>query len=113
VKFLTDNIQIVLDAVQTSNVVEVQGGKIRRRNDWMNWIMPSTQIPNVTGSQTVGQLAENIQSIALETNKSNTTGGLDVSQSSNRQYMISTSEGTVQGGIQQNENQDHSASAKS
>ncbi|GAU34218.1 hypothetical protein TSUD_210000 [Trifolium subterraneum] len=113
VKFLTDNIQIVLDAVRTSNVVEVQGDKIRRRNDWMNWITPSTQIPNVTGSQTVGQLAENFQSIALETNKSNTTGGLDVSQSSNRQYLISTSEGTVQGGIQQIENQDHSASAKS
>ncbi|CAJ2635829.1 unnamed protein product [Trifolium pratense] len=114
VKFLTDNIQIVLDAVQTSNVVEVQGGKIRRRNEWMNWITPSTQIPNVTGSLTVGQLAENIQSIALETNKSNTTGGLDVSQSSNRQYLISTSEGsTVHGGIQRNENQDHSASAKS
>jgi hypothetical protein len=48
----------------------------------MNWIMPSTQIPNVTVSQTVGQLAENVQNIALETNQSN-TGGLHVSQSLN------------------------------
>jgi hypothetical protein len=49
----------------------------------MNWTMPSTQIPNVTVSQTVGQLAENVQNIALETNQSNTTGGLHVSQSLN------------------------------
>ncbi|KAD7479078.1 hypothetical protein E3N88_02214 [Mikania micrantha] len=41
VSYLTDNVQVILDAMRISNVVEVQGDKIRRRNDWMKWIMPA------------------------------------------------------------------------
>ncbi|KAL5754390.1 hypothetical protein ACOSP7_022610 [Xanthoceras sorbifolium] len=40
VSLLTDSIQLILDALRSSTVVEVQGDKIRRRNDWMRWIMP-------------------------------------------------------------------------
>ncbi|KAK1586574.1 hypothetical protein Q3G72_003890 [Acer saccharum] len=40
VSLLTDNIQLILDALRSSTVVEVQGDKIRRRNDWMRWLMP-------------------------------------------------------------------------
>ncbi|KAI7738349.1 hypothetical protein M8C21_008412 [Ambrosia artemisiifolia] len=40
VSYLTDNVQLILDAMRTSTVVEVQGDKLRRRNDWMKWIMP-------------------------------------------------------------------------
>lgn len=77
VKLLTDNIQIVLDAVRTSSVVEVQGDKIRRRN----WITLSSQFHNVNGSQVVAQLAKNIQNIDLETNKNGASGELHVSNS--------------------------------
>ncbi|XP_075481021.1 la-related protein 1C-like [Primulina tabacum] len=40
IAMLTDNIQLILDAVQTSNVVEVQGDKVRCKNDWNKWIIP-------------------------------------------------------------------------
>ncbi|KAK2659723.1 hypothetical protein Ddye_006256 [Dipteronia dyeriana] len=44
VKLLTGgNIGLILDALRSSVVVEVQGGdKIRRRNDWTRWIMAPT-----------------------------------------------------------------------
>ncbi|CAK8562088.1 unnamed protein product [Lathyrus sativus] len=64
---LTDNIQIVFDAVRTSSVVEMQGGKIRRRHGWWKWIASSTQSENVTGSEVVGELANRVQNIDLET----------------------------------------------
>ncbi|KAI4325414.1 hypothetical protein MLD38_030817 [Melastoma candidum] len=38
---LTDNVQIILDVLHHSNVVEVQGDKIRKRDDWRRWIMPA------------------------------------------------------------------------
>ncbi|KAK9071454.1 hypothetical protein SSX86_010023 [Deinandra increscens subsp. villosa] len=41
VSSLTDNVQLILDVMRTSTIVEVQGDKIRRRNDWMKWIMPA------------------------------------------------------------------------
>ncbi|KAK7360253.1 hypothetical protein VNO77_02236 [Canavalia gladiata] len=114
VKLLTDSIQTVLDAVRTSSVVEVQGDKIRRRTDWRRWIMPHVQFPNFTRSQTTGQLAEQVQSIALETTNNDDAGGLDVSQNRsfgdlNSQYLLSASEGTGQVGIQVS---DHSISAR-
>ncbi|KAG0447769.1 hypothetical protein HPP92_028183 [Vanilla planifolia] len=40
VKKMTTNITLILDALLSSNVIEVQGGKIRRRNDWSRWINP-------------------------------------------------------------------------
>ncbi|XP_057972054.1 la-related protein 1C-like [Malania oleifera] len=71
VKNLTDNIQLILDALRTSNVVEVQGAKVRKRNDWMRWVMRPVQFPIVTGSQTFGRssndmLAARVQGFSLE-----------------------------------------------
>ncbi|KAM3342898.1 la-related protein 1C isoform X1 [Capsicum galapagoense] len=37
---LTDNIQLILNAVRSSTVVEVQGEKLRRRDDWVHWLIP-------------------------------------------------------------------------
>ncbi|XP_014510226.1 la-related protein 1C [Vigna radiata var. radiata] len=114
VKYLTENIQTVIDAVRASSVVEIQGDKVRKRNDWRRWIMPPAQLPNSRGSQTVGQLAEQVQNITLETTMNDDTGVLDVSQDSpfgelNGQYLLSTSESTGQVGIQVS---DHSISAR-
>ncbi|CAK9153425.1 unnamed protein product [Ilex paraguariensis] len=38
IKKLTDDIQLILRALQPSHTVEVQGLNIRRRGSWMNWI---------------------------------------------------------------------------
>ncbi|KAJ6829565.1 la-related protein 1C isoform X1 [Iris pallida] len=39
---LTNNLQYILETVRLSTIVEVQGEKIRKRNDWMQWLLPPT-----------------------------------------------------------------------
>uniref|UniRef100_A0A804HW45 HTH La-type RNA-binding domain-containing protein n=1 Tax=Musa acuminata subsp. malaccensis TaxID=214687 RepID=A0A804HW45_MUSAM len=53
VKQLTRDMPHILDAVRGSTVVEVQGEKIRKRGDWMKWMMPPTpnQYDLASGSQ--------------------------------------------------------------
>lgn len=69
---LTDNIQLILDSVRMSTIVEVQGDKVRRRNDWLRWlVLPSAQFPTVSSPQTPGKsshdmLAARVQGIVLE-----------------------------------------------
>ncbi|KAK8566299.1 hypothetical protein V6N12_059828 [Hibiscus sabdariffa] len=47
---LTNNIQLILYALQWSTVVEVQGDKVRKRYDWMRWIIPSSfKLPTKSG----------------------------------------------------------------
>ncbi|XP_074591152.1 la-related protein 1C-like [Curcuma longa] len=41
VKQLTNDIHLIVDALRDSTLVEIQGEKVRRRNDWMNWMLPS------------------------------------------------------------------------
>ncbi|CAL0331933.1 unnamed protein product [Lupinus luteus] len=88
---ITDNIQLILDAARTSSVVEVQGDKIRTQNDWRIWILPpSVQLPNVTASQTLGtlyhdMLAEQVQSIDLESTNYDGVGGLHVMHDASQQ----------------------------
>ncbi|KAK7310984.1 hypothetical protein RJT34_08813 [Clitoria ternatea] len=49
VKSLTSNIELILDSLKASTVVEVKGDKLRRRNDWIKWL-PSTQLQANSGS---------------------------------------------------------------
>ncbi|RDX70488.1 La-related protein 1C, partial [Mucuna pruriens] len=122
VMHLTDNIQIILDAVRTSSVVEVQGDKIRRRNDWRRWIMPPPV--KFSKSTTLGvlnpdTLAEQVHNIALETSTYDGAGGLDVLPDISQRrstfgdfsspLQLSTSDGTGQFGIQ---GSDYSISAR-
>ncbi|XP_073012239.1 la-related protein 1C-like [Typha latifolia] len=87
VKQLTSNIQLILEAVRGSTVVEVQGMRIRRRIDWRNWILPpfSNQYGTTLGPQSSTQaspdyLAGRIYGVRLEegdegaSNSSSTTG---------------------------------------
>ncbi|KAL7608456.1 la-related protein 1C [Lactuca sativa] len=39
---LTDNVKLILDVMRASRGVEVRGEKMRKRNDWMKWIIPSS-----------------------------------------------------------------------
>ncbi|TYI88779.1 hypothetical protein E1A91_D03G006900v1 [Gossypium mustelinum] len=72
VSLLTDNIQLITDALQRSMVVEVQGDKVRKRTDWMRWIMPpSVQFPTISGQDT---LAARVQKISLEQRTANQSG---------------------------------------
>lgn len=108
---MTDNVQLILDAVCTSDVVEVQVDKVRRRNDWRRWIMPrSVQFPAVTSPQSVGRsshdlLATNLQSMSLE-DKTNKQGQVEAFPSRslsgdwNSQSQPSSGEGTSQATVQ-------------
>eukprot|EP00249_Psilotum_nudum_P024848 c29308_g1_i2 orf=754-4371(-) len=40
VRALTPNPTLILDSLRNSMVVEVQGDKLRKRNDWANWLLP-------------------------------------------------------------------------
>lgn len=42
VKKMSTDIPFILDALQSSNTVEVQGDKIRKRNNWSKWIQVSS-----------------------------------------------------------------------
>uniref|UniRef100_A0A0V0IQV0 Putative la-related protein-like n=1 Tax=Solanum chacoense TaxID=4108 RepID=A0A0V0IQV0_SOLCH len=69
---LTDNIQLILNAVRSSTVVEVQGEKLRRRNDWFHWLMPpSVQNSTMSSLQSLPKstsdfLVENLQRVAFD-----------------------------------------------
>ncbi|CAK8540042.1 unnamed protein product [Lathyrus sativus] len=79
VMLLTDNIQLIMDAVRTSSVVEVQGDKLRRKVDWKKWIIPPpVQFHNVEtpGVLTYDVLSEEVHNISLETTIYAGAGGL-------------------------------------
>ncbi|KAK9164562.1 hypothetical protein Syun_005464 [Stephania yunnanensis] len=69
VKKLTSNIQLILECVRNSTVVEMQGDKLRKRNDWMNWPPLSPLSPGVSSHE---MLANRFQTIGLEDGKTNT-----------------------------------------
>ncbi|GMI67306.1 La related protein 1c [Hibiscus trionum] len=63
VSHLTNNIQLILYALQWSTVVEVQGDKVRKRYDWMRWIIPSSfKFPTKSGQD---MLVASFQNISL------------------------------------------------
>eukprot|EP00850_Spirogloea_muscicola_P009616 SM000054S18102 [mRNA] locus=s54:440733:447155:- [translate_table: standard] len=41
VKMLTNDTALILDSLRNSAVVEIQGERLRKREDWMNWLLPS------------------------------------------------------------------------
>ncbi|OIW07919.1 hypothetical protein TanjilG_20020 [Lupinus angustifolius] len=69
VRSLTNNIQVILDSMRASTVVEVQGDKLRRHNEWEKWV-PSAKLQADSASVSpVGSrhnLAADFQTIALE-----------------------------------------------
>ncbi|CAL0303500.1 unnamed protein product [Lupinus luteus] len=70
VRSLTNNIQVILDSMRASTVVEVQGDKLRRHNEWEKWV-PSSKLQADSGSISPGgsrhdNLAADFQTIALE-----------------------------------------------
>ncbi|XP_077246657.1 la-related protein 1C-like [Tasmannia lanceolata] len=74
---LTNIIQFILDTIRTSTVVEVQGDKIRKRNDWMHWLLPPPyQFATVSGPPSPAtsdsdMLANRIQNVGLHDGSGN------------------------------------------
>ncbi|KAJ4842470.1 hypothetical protein Tsubulata_001824 [Turnera subulata] len=52
VKRMTTDIQFILDALQSSSTVEVQGDKIRKRDEWSKWIPASVEHPQSVKAHT-------------------------------------------------------------
>ncbi|XP_015066413.1 la-related protein 1C-like isoform X1 [Solanum pennellii] len=92
---LTDNIQLILNAARSSTVVEVQGEKLRRRNDWFNWLMPpSVQNSTVSSPQSLPKsasdlLVENLQRVAFD-DKTVTHGNVEAHLSRSSSAELST-----------------------
>ncbi|KAK1325001.1 hypothetical protein QJS10_CPA01g00368 [Acorus calamus] len=88
VKQMTTDIQIILNAVRASTLVELKDGKIRRRVGWTKWILPSMNH--------VGNLAVHVQNMGLEEGSSthiNRSSSGEITQSHS-----ATSAGTFNGG---------------
>ncbi|KAL9241409.1 hypothetical protein vseg_015525 [Gypsophila vaccaria] len=72
VKYLTNDTYLILEAVRPSTVVEVQGDKIRKRDDWKRWVLPpSLRFPPASGSQSpnhqaVSAVTDRIQSVSVD-----------------------------------------------
>ncbi|XVE69688.1 hypothetical protein DITRI_Ditri10aG0011100 [Diplodiscus trichospermus] len=74
VKNLTSDIQLILDSLRSSTVVEVQDDRVRRRNEWMKWI-PSrvnteTGLPSPGGSSS-DRLASSFEQITVNEESTN------------------------------------------
>ncbi|KAL6993400.1 hypothetical protein U1Q18_011516 [Sarracenia purpurea var. burkii] len=110
VMLLTNNIQFILDAMRTSDVVEVQNDKVRKRNDWRRWVMPpSVQFPTVSSHHSLGRshgsLANNIQSLSLDegTNKQSRADAFlsrSLSGDLNSQFQLPSVVGAVQAAVE-------------
>ncbi|WVY89030.1 hypothetical protein V8G54_037901 (chloroplast) [Vigna mungo] len=71
VKSLTTNVQLILDSMRTSTIVEVLGDKLRRHNDWMKWLSSKTRSESTSTSSSPrgsrsNNLTANFQAITLE-----------------------------------------------
>ncbi|KAL5707802.1 hypothetical protein ACHQM5_018663 [Ranunculus cassubicifolius] len=53
VKSMTTSIPFILDALQASSMVEVQGDRVRRRDDWSKWVVTSG--PHMSSSKPKAQ----------------------------------------------------------
>ncbi|KAF8101415.1 hypothetical protein N665_0205s0011 [Sinapis alba] len=61
---LTDNIQTILEALRSSEVVEIKGGALRRRGDWDKYLLPHE--PSSSGPEAAGaSLGAQLESMTL------------------------------------------------
>lgn len=82
VALLTGDIDLIVDALQSSDVVEVQDYKTRKQKDWSKWIMtasmrfPHASSPRSGESSSQGMLANGIQNISLNQKASSNQVGV-------------------------------------
>ncbi|GKV17810.1 hypothetical protein SLEP1_g28272 [Rubroshorea leprosula] len=67
VKYWTSDIRFILDSLRSSTIVEVQGVKVRRRDDWMKWISSSSHVSSDLGSPS--QSGSSVENLTASLNK--------------------------------------------
>ncbi|KAF5202617.1 la-related protein 1A [Thalictrum thalictroides] len=60
VKSMTTSIPFILDALQSSIMVEVQGDKVRKRDDWSKWVVASGQDTSSNLQVSAGHVDEKV-----------------------------------------------------
>ncbi|XP_043691969.1 la-related protein 1A-like [Telopea speciosissima] len=68
VKKMTSNIPFILDALRSSSSIEVQGDKIRKRDDWSKWLCRNTQSSKPRAH---GEVDEKATTVSLKNSKLN------------------------------------------
>ncbi|KAL2468219.1 La-related protein 1C [Forsythia ovata] len=82
VQQLTYDVPLILDSLRNSTIVEVQGDKLRRRNEWKKWLPNGGWSNNDSGSQPPGAspehvLATSLQNSSLDDATINANGSMD------------------------------------
>ncbi|KAL1215587.1 La-related protein 1C [Cardamine amara subsp. amara] len=74
---LTDSIQQIVEALQSSPSVEVKGDVIRKRHNWQNWLLPKMRSPVVSSSsvERADALASRVGNLALDQSSAGSIGG--------------------------------------
>ncbi|CAK9143844.1 unnamed protein product [Ilex paraguariensis] len=80
VQCLTSNIQFILDSLRASTVVEVQGDKVRRHNEWRKWLPANARFPTDSGSQSPGGSTDDVLAASFQVVSLN---GVTTDQNSN------------------------------
>jgi hypothetical protein len=88
VRSMTTNVHFILDALRSSNVVEVQGDKLRKREDWSNWLLPSGHNNSVSNTKihqntTDDKVINDVKSAELDRRSNCDTSGDDATSSKN------------------------------
>ncbi|XP_038986931.1 la-related protein 1A-like isoform X2 [Phoenix dactylifera] len=79
VRKMTTNISLILDALRSSELIEIEDDKIRRRNDWSKWIPALAQQAVSTKSQpTEGQ-----SPVSMEKDDNNGSSNVGISVENN------------------------------
>ncbi|KAL0323214.1 UNVERIFIED_CONTAM: La-related protein 1C [Sesamum angustifolium] len=79
VQQLTKDIPVILESLRYSTVVEVQGDKVRRRNEWSKWLHSSARPSADSGPHTPRAAPENVlatslQEVSLDDSMTNANG---------------------------------------
>ncbi|KAI3460425.1 hypothetical protein Pfo_017088 [Paulownia fortunei] len=82
VQQLTKDIPVILESLRYSTVVEVQGDKVRRRNEWNKWLHSSGWRNSDSGPHTPISVPENVlatslQEVSLDDAMTNANGNMD------------------------------------
>ncbi|CAA2968519.1 la-related protein 1B-like [Olea europaea var. sylvestris] len=82
VQQLTFDVPFILDSLRNSSVVEVQGDKLRKRNEWKKWLHNAGWSNTNSGSHPLGASPENVlatsfQDVSLEDTTIDANGTVD------------------------------------
>ncbi|XP_050363220.1 la-related protein 1C-like [Argentina anserina] len=105
VKSLTTNVQLIMESLRASGVVEVQDDKLRRRSDWTKWISTTGRPASASGSssndvQSSDMLSNSFQKMTVDdaasTSESSMAGNSDANSKATPQKFSTESTGVSQ-----------------